>query len=93
MSVQILRQLTPTLKEIRIHLCPNSSASNGARQFVDKYYIKLKEKNPDLPILIRECTSIEPKMWLRFEYGRETSTSLNNLNPDQIAGLLRDLDS
>lgn len=90
MSVQVIRKLAPTLKEIRIHLCPQNPASNGVRQFIDKYYLGLKENNPDLPILIRECTGIESKMWFRFEFGRESSATLNHLNADQIAGLLKD---
>lgn len=90
MSVQILKKLTPTLKEIRIHLCPKAVTSNGTRQFISKYYLGIKENNPDLPILIRECTGVEPKIWFRFEYGKESSAALNNLNADQIAGLLKD---
>lgn len=90
MSVQILKKMTPSLKEIRIHLCPKSPSSNGTRQFIEKYYIGLKQNNPSLPILIRECTGIEPKIWFRFGHGKETNNSLTNLNGDQIAGLLKD---
>lgn len=90
MSVQVLKKLTPALKEIRIHLCPRTATSNGTRQFIDKYYLGLKQNNPNLPILIRECTGIEPKMWFRFEFGKETSASLESLNADQIADLLKD---
>lgn len=90
MSVQILRKLAPNLKEIRIHLCPKSPTSNGTRQFIEKYYLGLKQNNPTLPVLIRECTGIEPKIWFRFEYGKETSNNLTNLDGDQIAGLLKD---
>lgn len=90
MSVQIFKKLTPALKEIRIHLCPQSPASQGVRQFIDKHYVGLKEQNPKLPILVRECTGIEPKIWFRFEYGRETSATLSKLGPDQIAQILKD---
>lgn len=84
-------KLTQKLREIRIHLCPRSS--NNVRQFIDKYYLGLKQDNPNLPILVRECTGIEPKIWFRFEFGRETNASLNNLDADSIAGLLKNLDS
>lgn len=84
-------KLTKTLKELRIHLCPRSNNSLGLRQFIEENYVKLKSENPDLPILVRECTGIEPKLWARFEYGRETSSSLKDLNSNQISGVLQDL--
>lgn len=90
MSVQILKKLSPALKEVRIHLCPKTSTSNSTRQFIMQYYAGIKQKNPDLPILVRECTAIEPKIWFRFEYGKETSASLSKLSPDQIAELFKD---
>ena len=90
MSVQLLKKLSPALKEVRIHLCPKGANSNATRQFIDKYYLGIKQNNPNLPILIRECTGVEPKVWFRFEYGRETSASLNNLSADQIAQVFKD---
>lgn len=90
MSVQILKKVLPSLKEIRIHLCPKATTSDGVRQFVNKYYLGIKQNNPNLPILVRECTGIEPRVWFRFEYGNETSSSLINLNGDQIAKLLEE---
>lgn len=89
-SVQVLKKLTPALKEVRIHLCPTTSTSNATRQFIDKYYMNIKQNNPDLPILIRECTGIEPRIWFRFEFGRETNAQLTNMNSDQIAELFKD---
>lgn len=90
MSVQILKKFTPALKEVRIHLCSKTSTSNATREFIDKYYLGIKQNNPTLPILVRECTGIEPKLWFRFEYGKEVSTSLTNLNTEQIAELFED---
>lgn len=90
MSVQILKKFTPALKEVRLHLCPKTASSNAARQFIDKYYLGIKKNNPELPILIRECTGIEPRLWFRFEFGRETSASLASMNADQIAELFKD---
>lgn len=90
MSVQILKKLSPALKEVRIHLCPKTSTSNSTRQFVIQYYAGIKQKNPDLPVLVRECTAIEPKIWFRFEYGKEISVPLSNLTTDQIAELFKD---
>lgn len=84
-------KLSKTLKELRIHLCPNSSNSQGLKKFIEQYYISLKSSNPDVPILVRECTGVEPRLWARYEYGQEASASLKNLNPDQISGVLKDL--
>lgn len=89
-NIKILQKVVPTLREIRIHLCPKTAKSNGVRQFVDKYYVGIKQNNPNLPILIRECTGVDPKVWFRFEYGQEMSAPLDNLNGDQIARLLED---
>lgn len=90
MASQLLKKLPPALKEVRIHLCPRSSNSNGIRSFIEKYYSGLKESNPNLPILVRECTGVEPKIWFRFEYGQETSAKLINMDADQIAALVKD---
>jgi NADH dehydrogenase (ubiquinone) 1 alpha subcomplex subunit 2 len=90
MSVQILKKFTPALKEVRLHLCSKTASSAAARQFIDKYYLGIKKENPELPILVRECSGIEPRIWFRFEFGRETNTSLANKSPDQIAELFKD---
>lgn len=90
MSVQILKKFTPALKEVRIHLCPRTPSSNATRQFIDHYYLGIKKNNPNLPILIRECTGIDPKIWFRFEYGKEISAPLNNMSANQIAELFKD---
>ncbi|KAJ6661349.1 hypothetical protein lerEdw1_014977 [Lerista edwardsae] len=54
------------LKEIRIHLCQRSPASQGARDFIEQHYVTLKKANPDFPILIRECSDVQPKLWARY---------------------------
>jgi len=36
----------------------------------------MKAKNPHTPILIREALDIEPKVWARFEYGKEKMVPL-----------------
>lgn len=88
MSVQIFKNLSPALKEIRIHLCPNSASSNGVKRFINSYYTQIKTKNPKLPILIRECEGVKPKIWFRYEFGRETSSSLENLDEKDIVKIV-----
>ena len=53
------------LRELRLHLCQKSSASAGARDFVSQHYPSLKSENPQLPILVRECSGIAPRVWAR----------------------------
>lgn len=36
------------------------------RNFVINHYKELKGANPSLPILVRECAGVEPKLWARF---------------------------
>lgn len=36
------------------------------RQFIEKYYVPLKKANPQFPILLRECSGIEPKVFARY---------------------------
>ena len=36
------------------------------RDFVEQHYIGIKNANPDLPVLIRECSGIQPKLFARF---------------------------
>ncbi|NXU67134.1 NDUA2 dehydrogenase, partial [Horornis vulcanius] len=54
------------LRELRIHLCQRSAGSRGVREFIEKHYVTLKKANPDFPILIRECSGIQPKLWARY---------------------------
>lgn len=54
------------LRELRIHLCPTSAASAGVRNFIENDYVPLKKVNRHFPILIRECSGIQPKVYARF---------------------------
>nr|CAI5864843.1 unnamed protein product [Callosobruchus analis] len=54
------------LKELRIHLCQKGAGSKGVREFIEKNYVELKTSNPKFPILIRECSGIEPRLWARY---------------------------
>ncbi|XP_027538165.1 NADH dehydrogenase [ubiquinone] 1 alpha subcomplex subunit 2 [Neopelma chrysocephalum] len=76
------------LRELRIHLCQRSAGSQGVREFIEKHYVTLKKANPDFPILIRECSGVQPKLWARYEFGKEKSIPLNNLTVDDVAKAL-----
>ncbi|KAK2524918.1 NADH dehydrogenase [ubiquinone] 1 alpha subcomplex subunit 2 [Columba livia] len=79
------------LRELRIHLCQRSAGSRGARDFIEQHYVTLKKANPDFPILIRECSGVQPRLWARYEFGKEKSVSLDNLTVDQVAKALEDI--
>ncbi|XP_043321231.1 NADH dehydrogenase [ubiquinone] 1 alpha subcomplex subunit 2 isoform X1 [Cervus elaphus] len=90
------------LREIRIHLCQRSPGSQGVRDFIEKRYVELKKANPDLPILIRECSDVQPKLWARYgergtqgtrdpAFGQEKNVSLNNFSADQVTRALENV--
>ncbi|KAK8917083.1 NADH dehydrogenase [ubiquinone] 1 alpha subcomplex subunit 2 [Platanthera zijinensis] len=58
--------LSRSVKELRFLYCQTSPASLSAREFVHRNYKDLKTLNPKLPILIRECSGVEPQLWARY---------------------------
>ncbi|PON94151.1 NADH dehydrogenase [ubiquinone] (complex I), alpha subcomplex, subunit [Trema orientale] len=84
-------QLSKNLKELRILLCQSSPASSATRAFVEKNYQDLKALNPKFPILIRECSGIEPQLWARYDLGVERGIRLEGLSEAQITKALEDL--
>ncbi|KAJ1699984.1 hypothetical protein LUZ63_008496 [Rhynchospora breviuscula] len=58
--------LSKSIKELRFLFCQTSPASSHTRDFVLKNYTDLKTKNPKLPILIRECSGVQPQVWARY---------------------------
>lgn len=36
------------------------------RDFIEKYYVSIKQQNPKFPILIRECSGVQPRLWARY---------------------------
>ncbi|XP_030649722.1 NADH dehydrogenase [ubiquinone] 1 alpha subcomplex subunit 2 [Chanos chanos] len=80
--------LARNLREVRLHFCQTSPASLGARDFVEQHYVTLKKANPEFPILIRECSGVRPKLWARYDYGKEQSVALDNMSVDQVAKAL-----
>jgi NADH dehydrogenase (ubiquinone) 1 alpha subcomplex subunit 2 len=77
-------KFSQSIKELRIHLCQKSASSGGVRNFIEKNYVELKKLNPKTPILIRECSNVEPKLWARSELGDEHHLSLSNMNENQV---------
>uniref|UniRef100_A0A663N331 NADH dehydrogenase [ubiquinone] 1 alpha subcomplex subunit 2 n=2 Tax=Neoaves TaxID=3078114 RepID=A0A663N331_ATHCN len=63
----------------------------GGEDFIEQHYVTLKKANPDFPILIRECSGVQPKLWARYEFGKEKSVPLNNLTVDEVAKALENI--
>ncbi|XP_071362587.1 NADH dehydrogenase [ubiquinone] 1 alpha subcomplex subunit 2 [Trachinotus anak] len=95
MAAAVIRSLGSSLgknlREIRVHLCQTSAASKGARDFVEQHYVTLKKSNPDFPILIRECSGVQARVWARYDFGKESSVSVDNMSADQVAKALQTL--
>ena len=36
------------------------------REFVEKHYVDLKQKNPTFPFLIRECSGVQSRLYARY---------------------------
>ncbi|XP_010530655.1 PREDICTED: NADH dehydrogenase [ubiquinone] 1 alpha subcomplex subunit 2 [Tarenaya hassleriana] len=83
--------LSRCMKELRILLCQSSPASASTRTFVEKNYKDLKSLNPKFPILIRECSGIQPQMWARYDMGVERCVDLDGMSEPQILKALEEL--
>ncbi|XP_063784848.1 NADH dehydrogenase [ubiquinone] 1 alpha subcomplex subunit 2 [Pseudophryne corroboree] len=81
-------KLSRNVREVRIHLCQRSAGSQGVRDFIEQNYVELKKANPEFPILIRECSEVQPKLWARYDFGKEVCLPLTNLKAEQVAKAL-----
>ncbi|KAK2075166.1 hypothetical protein P8C59_009314 [Phyllachora maydis] len=85
---------TKTLKEVRFLFCQTGDASAATRSFLTRAYPTMKKNNPSTPILLREASGTLPKVYARYEFGQEQSSSLEGLSDKQIedavAALVKD---
>ncbi|XP_063394383.1 NADH dehydrogenase [ubiquinone] 1 alpha subcomplex subunit 2 [Cydia fagiglandana] len=84
-------RLGGALRELRIHLCQTNKQSAGVREFIQQNYVSIKKANPGFPILIRECSGVEPKIWARYDKGVERSTILTNLSAGDVLAAIQKL--
>nr|POE79370.1 nadh-ubiquinone oxidoreductase 10.5 kda subunit [Quercus suber] len=81
------------LKELRFLHCQTSEHSNAVRSFLTRAYPTMKHHNPHTPIMIREAAGIEPRVYARYEFGRETMADLKGLDDkaieDKVSGLVK----
>ncbi|KAI2465430.1 NADH dehydrogenase, alpha subcomplex, subunit 2 [Annulohypoxylon bovei var. microspora] len=75
---------TKALKEVRFLFCHTGEGSAATRTFLTRAYPTMKKNNPYTPILLREASGTLPKIYARYEFGKETSQSLEGLTDKQI---------
>lgn len=78
-----------------VYLCPLAAVSlfppPPRRDFIVQRYVELKKAHPNLPILIRECSEVQPKLWARYAFGQEKTVSLNNLSADEVTRAMQNV--
>ncbi|KAM4830645.1 NADH dehydrogenase [ubiquinone] 1 alpha subcomplex subunit 2-like [Urocitellus parryii] len=79
------------LREIHIHLCQRSPCSQDIRDFMEKRFVELKKANPNLPILIREGSDVQPKLWALYPFLQEKNVSLNTFDAHQVTRTLENV--
>uniref|UniRef100_A0A8D2GR35 NADH dehydrogenase [ubiquinone] 1 alpha subcomplex subunit 2 n=1 Tax=Urocitellus parryii TaxID=9999 RepID=A0A8D2GR35_UROPR len=79
------------LREIRIHLCQRWPCSQDIRDFMEKRFVELKKANPNLPILIREGSDVQPKLWALYPFLQEKNVSLNTFDAHQVTRTLENV--
>ncbi|KAI2634876.1 NADH dehydrogenase, alpha subcomplex, subunit 2 [Hypomontagnella submonticulosa] len=75
---------TKALKEVRFLFCHTGEGSAATRTFLTRAYPTMKKNNPYTPILLREASGTLPKVYARYEFGKEKSQSLEGLTDKQI---------
>ncbi|KAI5286691.1 hypothetical protein KEM54_006586 [Ascosphaera aggregata] len=72
------------LKELRFLLCHSSQHSEATRQFLKRAYPTMKKNNPYIPVLVREAFDTKPRVFARYELGKEKQESLLGLSQQEI---------
>ncbi|ODV84262.1 hypothetical protein CANARDRAFT_8939 [[Candida] arabinofermentans NRRL YB-2248] len=80
--------LSKSLRELRFFFSQTGSESAAVKSFLNKEYKTIKDSNPHLPVLIRECSNISPALIMRFEKGVEVKKSLDKLTEEEISSVL-----
>ncbi|KAL1977150.1 hypothetical protein VTN31DRAFT_9 [Thermomyces dupontii] len=73
-----------SLKELRFLFCQTSPVSEATRSFLKRAYPTMKKNNPYVPILIREASGTEPRVFARYDFGKEKQESLSGLTDKEI---------
>ncbi|KAH8877809.1 NADH-ubiquinone oxidoreductase 10.5 kDa subunit [Schistosoma japonicum] len=80
------------VKELRFLVAQTAPSSSGIRDFISRYYLSLKVANPHVKFMIRESEGITPKIFARYEMGKEDCISVADNTADDIISKLKTLD-
>ncbi|KAF2796862.1 NADH dehydrogenase, alpha subcomplex, subunit 2 [Melanomma pulvis-pyrius CBS 109.77] len=80
-----------SVKELRFLFCQTSEHSAAVRGFLTKSYPTMKKHNPHTPIMLREASGIEPKVYARYEFGKEKMIPLKGLDDVAIQKQITEL--
>ncbi|EZF29802.1 hypothetical protein H109_06221 [Trichophyton interdigitale MR816] len=72
------------LRELRFLFCHSSTHGDATRAFLKRAYPTMKKNNPSVPILIREALDVEPRVFARYEFGKEKQENLLGLSDKEI---------
>ncbi|RQM06534.1 hypothetical protein DH86_00003250 [Scytalidium sp. 3C] len=82
-----------TVKELRFLFCQTGDHSATTRSFLTRAYPIMKKNNPHTPIMLREAVGTRPRVFARYEFGKEKSESLEGLSDkeieDKVTGLVK----
>jgi NADH dehydrogenase (ubiquinone) 1 alpha subcomplex subunit 2 len=79
------------LRELRFLFCQTAEHSAAVRSFITRAYPTMKKHNPEIPILVREAAGTLPRVFARYDLGRESSASLEGLSDQQIEDTITSL--
>ncbi|KAI5307803.1 hypothetical protein KEM55_007377 [Ascosphaera atra] len=72
------------LKELRFLFCHTSQHSAATRDFLKRAYPTMKKNNPYIPVLMREAFGTQPRVFARYEFGKEKQENLLGLSDQEI---------
>ncbi|KAJ5092485.1 hypothetical protein NUU61_007355 [Penicillium alfredii] len=58
--------------------------ANCSRSFLNRAYPTMKKHNPHTPIMMREARGTEPRVFARYDLGKESQEALSGLSDQQI---------
>lgn len=68
--------LKEPLHTIGVHISRHTNANDALSSFLTRAYPTMKKNNPYIPIMIREASGTEPRVFARYEFGREKMEDL-----------------
>ena len=90
-GIHAIQMALKNARELRLHMCQTSPRSEGVRKFVRDFYLELKLRHSNFPILIRECEGTPARVYIRFDKGVERSASLDSQDKDQVIASIEQL--